>query len=545
MSNGSSRSAHLRSGINSNKVAPSKFLRFCPTCIEKDEEIYGESYWHRLHQVPSILMCPKHYTLLKDSKVRTYEVNPQNYYPAKRIYCESDINIYNSSIDNSDIFAKIAEDVDFVLKTKLPSIGIDNIKNKYINKLRDQGLVSYKGNVDQQSFVGDFIRYYTPEVLEAINMMPDANNSHNWVSMMVRKHSELSHPVRHILLIRYLYKTPQDFYYDNHEKNIFGSGPFPCLNAAADHYLQNTICECKVRYSRNNNLYGVFSCDCGFIYEISGANNKLSQYKYSTIRQYGDIWLNKFRELVEESHLHFREIARILKIDLKTVRKYVSRLNLNTMWISNQSKHKFDYVEAKSDEGLLVELENYRQMWIDLIHTYIGYPKSKLKNVDTAVYNWLSYHDEKWFKENAPKFVAHGKVRNKVDWDKRDKEVKGRIHEVIKKHFCNDKKPQRITLDLLGKQIGMLYLLRNNLYKLPLTQSYIGKFIETKDEYRERKVKWTVKYMIDNGIALKEWKVRQIAGIYGIRTLELDLAIKSEIEKALRVNHRCGERVTT
>lgn len=35
-------------------------LRYCPSCIKEEQKRYGESYWHREHQLPLVTVCPKH-----------------------------------------------------------------------------------------------------------------------------------------------------------------------------------------------------------------------------------------------------------------------------------------------------------------------------------------------------------------------------------------------------------------------------------------------------------------------------------------------------
>lgn len=36
------------------------WFRFCPLCAERDRQIRGEFYWHRLHQIPGVEVCPIH-----------------------------------------------------------------------------------------------------------------------------------------------------------------------------------------------------------------------------------------------------------------------------------------------------------------------------------------------------------------------------------------------------------------------------------------------------------------------------------------------------
>lgn len=35
-------------------------LKYCPECIREDKHLYGESYWHREHQVPYMNVCRNH-----------------------------------------------------------------------------------------------------------------------------------------------------------------------------------------------------------------------------------------------------------------------------------------------------------------------------------------------------------------------------------------------------------------------------------------------------------------------------------------------------
>ena len=36
------------------------FLRYCPLCVGEDRQKYGETYWHRTHQIRNMQICSKH-----------------------------------------------------------------------------------------------------------------------------------------------------------------------------------------------------------------------------------------------------------------------------------------------------------------------------------------------------------------------------------------------------------------------------------------------------------------------------------------------------
>lgn len=50
-------------------------LKYCPLCAEKDRELYGETYWHRRHQIRGLNICYVHGCRLYDSGVSLMSYN--------------------------------------------------------------------------------------------------------------------------------------------------------------------------------------------------------------------------------------------------------------------------------------------------------------------------------------------------------------------------------------------------------------------------------------------------------------------------------------
>ena len=50
--------------MNDRVLAFDKSWRFCKSCITKDREKYGVSYWHVSHQIPTLELCPIHHEKL-------------------------------------------------------------------------------------------------------------------------------------------------------------------------------------------------------------------------------------------------------------------------------------------------------------------------------------------------------------------------------------------------------------------------------------------------------------------------------------------------
>lgn len=52
-------------------IGKTRQLCYCPLCVQEDREKYGETYWHRSHQLDGVGVCPYHGCYLKESGVMT------------------------------------------------------------------------------------------------------------------------------------------------------------------------------------------------------------------------------------------------------------------------------------------------------------------------------------------------------------------------------------------------------------------------------------------------------------------------------------------
>lgn len=64
--------------------------KYCPECYQEDMSRYGEPYWHREHQIPLMLACPKH-----GCKLSIYEISHgrlgEMFLPLVAVNCEEEI----------------------------------------------------------------------------------------------------------------------------------------------------------------------------------------------------------------------------------------------------------------------------------------------------------------------------------------------------------------------------------------------------------------------------------------------------------------------
>lgn len=53
--------------VRKNKSKQRQYMRYCPLCAAADREKYGETYWHRKHQLPGVEICLEHRCRLENS----------------------------------------------------------------------------------------------------------------------------------------------------------------------------------------------------------------------------------------------------------------------------------------------------------------------------------------------------------------------------------------------------------------------------------------------------------------------------------------------
>lgn len=55
--------------IPNKKEGADRYLRYCPLCAKEDREQYGETFWHRGHQMVGVNVCPIHECYLVNSNI--------------------------------------------------------------------------------------------------------------------------------------------------------------------------------------------------------------------------------------------------------------------------------------------------------------------------------------------------------------------------------------------------------------------------------------------------------------------------------------------
>ena len=119
-------------------------LRYCPECVREDIERYGETYWHRMPQLPGIKYCPAHGRHILDSTV-TFRQITTAFCPASHVLHSLALQEDTGEREHCRGYLAIARDTEWLLQNGLKLGGCRKIARKYKELFMEKGLTTAQG----------------------------------------------------------------------------------------------------------------------------------------------------------------------------------------------------------------------------------------------------------------------------------------------------------------------------------------------------------------------------------------------------------------
>lgn len=134
-----------------------RYLRYCPICVTEDREKYGETYWHRIHQMMRVNICSIHKCYLLDSPVLKVKYANASLKPA-----ETEIEKENEVImSDNELECQISQYVTDVFNSDVDINNEVNAGDFLHSKMSYTKYRSVRGERRNISLLyGDFCKYY-------------------------------------------------------------------------------------------------------------------------------------------------------------------------------------------------------------------------------------------------------------------------------------------------------------------------------------------------------------------------------------------------
>lgn len=303
----------------------------------------------------------------------------------------------------------------------------------------------------------------------------------------------LYHPIRHLLLLKFLEVKVKKLFTGFVEFKPFGSPPYPCLNKIASHYKELTISTCKisdntVKGKKIRRPVATFECDCGFTYQRAGPDkNSDDLFKYNKVRNYGKYWEAELSNHWANLDLSLSEIARRFGTTTLLIARHAIRLNLpmNT----EKTRSLVGYTRHRNPIIYLSEkIQENRKHWLKTVRMYPSYSRRGLMKQANTLYLWLQRNDPEWFNSRLPEQVKINRKTDRLDWAKIDADLVKEIQTVCAEISNESKKLTRVSITEIIKRVGYKKWIDKRGRKLPKTTRLINEQLESLEDFMVRKL---------------------------------------------------------
>ncbi len=473
------------------------YLRYCPDCIKQDMLLYGEPYWHRVHQCPGVFVCPEHKILLVKTSIpasgKISFLSLAQY--LTQLNDSNDIPLSNNIPNNYfNFLLNIATDSQWILSNLQQSQNIYMLRNKMKLLFKSTPWASDKGDrIHPHNLINNFVNYYSDEFLKLISCLTPYER---WINLLTQNRNGESYvvPYHYFLIFRFLGQTAESFFiskdFPSRHKQLFGTGPWPCLNKVSNHYKSLKITEIAVKWSNaKRDAFGFFECPfCGYAYTF----RSLTPDKI-TVKKYGRVWDERLLELANDPNRSWNSISKELGVFSKTAQKQLRLItSIKDNHITEQPKKRKYKASTPSDQ----EIESLRLIWKTNRFNYPNASISELAKMNPAVYSYLQKDDTEWINQNKPPSLRNG---SKIDWEARDIMLRKKV-EVTVAQILDYELPIRLTASSIFHEMGLLFPHTPYRNKLSQTMSYIESVTESHIDFTIRRLKQSAHNFVVAGL---------------------------------------------
>jgi len=478
-------------------VEPLTYFRYCPGCVKQDRSSYGEAYWHRVHQLINVVVCPDHKIFLK---VSTVEMGVIGQNKIKSLEQELKTNsvaaLVPKVIDKKNImdqvYLSLANQAKWLLEngSQLPFYDDEEILRRCHILLTKKGYINLDGELQISQLLKDFNNYYSPPLQKKLQCELEGSAG-NWLGKILYPNL-VKHPTFFLLVINFLGSDIMTFFNDSQRHYPFEPSPWPCLNPCCPDYKKKTIFSYKKGFCRRTSVsFGSFKClFCGFTYcrnvkSYEFVMGQADDIQIDKIKTFGKLWDSQVIKFWGDPNLNLGQIVQKLGFPEQELLKQSSRLGLPRYPKGEIIIKKF---EDSSIKTIIVDNKHLsiavcRKLWLKICTENERASLSSLKKAP-VVYSLLKARDWDWLKKDLTRRLI-GKINPEIyaKWEELDvllaakaKQLgKNRSREILIKQLyqLNEKE--------FGSKIKLSSILSNIRY-LPLTEIALEELLLAPEE---------------------------------------------------------------
>lgn len=381
--------AHVNNllGLSASLPECSNLLKACPICLDEDFISMSYSWWRVQNQWPSTLVCTLHDQPLIYVKESIDMKKSKGWVLPRQFKSEGfwqEYPVSDSMIQRMTEVTKWGHSI-----VSEPDVFLETTKLRYcyLLKAKEDGYLAMDGSVKlinlKNSFldwIGDCVQLPT---LSFTKQIQDPNAG--FIGQLIRQYPGIRHPLKHILMIAFLFKETRDFFemYD-YVSSIYNlEGDLQLRKKLKN--VQDTLLNLV---SNENRSVNSASAELGV--SVTQAIKLLKKTQTPYQKRPRILGSEKEKNL-SKALFAGEDRARICQkfhIRKSFIKDYLAANPiLKSEW---EKKHKIKLIEI------------YRKRFLNILKANPGLPVKKLKGIRGNGIQWLQKHDKKWLENNLP-----------------------------------------------------------------------------------------------------------------------------------------------
>lgn len=444
-------------GLVASRLGAKSTFRFCEKCIGDDRTAFGQAYWHRVHQLPGVWVCPAHAQALCELDFGTVQLKRHKLFLPDDLLAELSSRQPSLAPCQMDALLRIALLSTSVLLSPQADWDARSLNELHRDNARRNGLFRDNGRIRVDD-LANMLQNYSSAFPVAGEYTIVHQHFLDWTLRLVRKPRDVAvHPMRHLLLL-------------------------DCLRGTLPRHLEDGAPAPLKAVARNEGRHQV---------DQARLSEMLGQKGTSLRRAAAELGLSVTTVGIEATRLGL-SVGRRPKTITQDVKCRVC----------NALRHGLAPKEVAKTHGLS-QVSVYRILRMDatLAKEYAGQRLKLLREAhrerfasrtsNQADYAWLYRNDREWLAEQQA-MVSKGETQRKpsIDWAERDELLAQQVAKISDAMRNSAGKPRRISWSALELETGMADTIERNADKLPGTHLALSARSESCEEYQRRRLYW-------------------------------------------------------
>jgi Tn7-like transposition protein D/TniQ len=485
-------------------------LRYCPLCANQNRQEFGETYWHRLHQIDCVRVCPLHKVHLEETPV--YKGQRTRYELAET---QVPASLEGRKIEEGDpyhmLLLWLSEQSSYLLSR--PRMNIDRInliafyrfhltQNGYERPGATKGLVSYARQLS-----GTYEHSWMYQLgLEATIK----SNRSKWLSNTILRGKGST--LQHLLLMRCLGLSVMDLESAIEPPLYFEPGPWPCLNPICENINRDVIETFELTYLSRVTPIGFFRCHCGFEYSRRGpdqdGSTRTHPYRILTM---GNAWDEALRSMWHDPAQNIERIASFLGVSRYVIMTSAIRLGLPFGGIRQMPGKVARRVALPKKDPK----SRHRARVLRAVSEHPDMTRTELIKIIDYTLCWLRRNDSAWLEAHLPpRRKPHSDDGSlQLGWKERDMHLASRIPEIRKKLMHVNGTPVRVSYSRILRELGFPHGVFRRRCR-PKTSTAVSNAVESHQAFALRRLLWearqesgqTVNAILRRASVRPEWR---------------------------------------